>query len=191
MKLPIALSTLVVTSFAAATPHVKAINIASCTPLGAAMGALPAYGAIADGTSNAVGTVDGQHRVELYCDAALPDEATAYDGVELEYFAWAPPGGPVQAAPTVAAYLDSRGLWGAHAFPGMSALASCTGTVSTATMPAGLATCVAWGSASLAPVTGPGQRWQHRSVHFLVTLPPIPQNATNEVYRLLVHYRAP
>ena len=136
-----------------------------------------------------MGTVNGLSPVMLYCDAALPDEATVFESVDLEYFAWAPAGGPVQSAPSVAAYVDALGTWSGRTVAGMTSVASCSGTVSTAPFATGISVCSAWAGASLQPSVVAGQRWHDHSVHFLVTLPAIPQNATNEVYRLLVHYR--
>ena len=54
MKLPLAFSALLLSSFpgpAANVLHAKAISIAGCAPLGAAIPALPAYGPVGTGSS--------------------------------------------------------------------------------------------------------------------------------------------
>ena len=192
MKLPLAVSALLLTSLPGTPgtlPHTKIINLGACAPMGAAIPALPAFGPIATGTSNAVGTVNGTDPVALYCDAALPDDATVFDSVDLEYFAWAPLPGPVQTAPSVVAYVDAEGTWSGRTVAAMTSVASCTGIVATSPFATGISRCSAWARASLQPAMIGGQQWRDHSVHFVVTLPAIPQNATNEAYRLLVHYR--
>ncbi len=70
------------------TPHIKVINVAGCIPTATIFNQLPVpqYGATAAGSSSAVQN-GGDRNLSLFCDGALPAEATALDYVELEYSA--------------------------------------------------------------------------------------------------------
>ncbi len=132
----------------------------------------------------------------LFCDARLPAEAVAFDYAELEYFAPAEYG---NRGPELDAYLDSRAPnVNGFAYSQTMPLGSCTGSLSplySGTNPVSL--CATDAGQSFYPDAGvpgmwPGVGWSLFSIHFIVTIPPSPDQALpNIAYRVIVHSAAP
>ncbi len=181
------------------TPHIKVINVAGCIPSADVFNQIPvqAYGTTAAGGIAAVQN-GGTGKLTLFCDGALPPEATAFDYVELEYSA---PNVTPYVNPWVVSYADAE-------------LLAPDGTVTSLTFQLGIcpapaptpahagsqaiSLCEADGSQAFAPdagvfaglgVFGPTLNY---SIHFQVVIPPTsPGSAPILVYRLLVHYESP
>lgn len=179
--------------------HIKVISVASCIPTTDVLSQLPVptYGTTADGTSAFVQN-GGTRDLRLYCDGALPANATALDYVELEFFA---PNVVPYVNPWVAAFVDTEqvgpdGTLYAYSLP----LGLCP-TPTPAPAHAGnlaITTCQATANQAFAPdagvfagsgVWGPILNF---SVHFIVIIPPTTAGeAPMLAYRLIVHYESP
>jgi hypothetical protein len=186
-----------------ATPseHLKVISVATCALVNAGESwATTGFGTTPLGAGNYVVNATpptSPIALVLYCDAALPGEATAFDYAELEYFA---PNEDGNAAPTLTAYLDmeGQGINGSN-YSQTIVIGSCSGPLTSlysGTNP--LSTCRTSGSQSFNPAPGmlngfwPWANWIYFSVHFLLFLGAGPDpELPNVAYRIVVHYEAP
>jgi hypothetical protein len=183
--------------------HIKIISATACNQAMTGWVTTPTYGSTTLAAANYVtgetGVPAGQGEVDLYCDALLPAEATAYDYAELEYFA---PDESPNWAPTLSAFLDTEGQnTNGYLYSQTVALDSCQGPLLPlyrGTNPMGVCRTLQGQSFELDfdggtfPGFWPLQDWTLFSIHFLVQIPVSPDPAQpNLVYRVIVHYEAP
>jgi hypothetical protein len=183
----------------APTPHIKVINVAGCMPTAEIFNQLPVpqYGATAAGSSSAVQN-GGSGNLLLFCDGALPPEATALDYVELEYSA--PNVTPYQNA-WVVSWADAEILGPDGTPSSMSYQVGVCPAPAPAPAHAGaqaVSICQALSSQPFSTDGGVfagldayGQVLNY-TVHFVVVIPPTAAGSPPILaYRLIVHYEAP
>ena len=167
---------------AEATTYAKAIYVGGCrtiqgsAPIGL-WGLWPTDAAAAPPWTPLVMTV-------VYCDAALPPNATAFDYVDLLY-SWQP-ATPGDEGPTVAAFVDLQ-QEESDAVPYNQSVEIGECTANLATQGSENSICQTTGSMSF---QGPGTLYP-ASVHFLIYFPPITDSTVSWAYRLFVYYEAP
>ncbi len=180
--------------------HTKISSAAACALTPTIWPSTPSYGTTTEAVGNYVaGEAASQHpaEVDLYCDALLPAETTAYDYAELEYFA---PNEAGDSAPTLSAYLDTEGQnINGDFYSQTVALDSCQGPLTplyTGTNPLSVCSTSQGQTFDLDGGTFPGfwplQDWTLFSIHFLIRIPWSPDpTLPNLAYRVVVHYDAP
>ena len=166
-----------------AKSYAKVVYVAGCqTVVGSTALALyalwPTDAVAAPGWTPLVTTV-------VYCDAALPPNATAFDYVDFEY-SWQP-ANPADIGPTVAAFVDMEVEQGDDVPYNMTVeVGECSASL--ATQGSQNSICRTPGSMSF---VAPGGGLFQASVHLLVYFPPITDSTVSWAFRMVVHYEAP
>ncbi len=171
---------------AGAAAHVRVISAAACTtiagPQPIADWALWQDNAVEAAFTSTTTTV-------LFCDAALPADATGFDYADFMYL-WNSNAGDV-VGPSAAAYVDVRVVAGdGTMYPVTVETGECTATVDFQSN-LGNGICQVAGNASFVDGNGNPISRSPVSVHFLIFLPVTNDYSDNEAVQLFVHYEGP